>query len=102
MKAVFLAGILAAALPAVAQAHWHEGFRVGIGIAPGYSYCGPSYYYPAPVVVYPPAPAVTYAPPSVVYSPPVVCDPAPVFVGPPVVAFYGPGYYRYHHHHWGH
>lgn len=98
MKLTWLAGLLALALPAVAQAHWFGGWRFGFGvrIAPAYYYPayvpGPAYYAPSPVVYAPPAyvPPPVYAPPPVVYAPGYYYSPG-VYVG------FGPRYYPHYH-----
>lgn len=90
IAALIAAGLCAAGIANVAQAH----VSIGIGIGfPGY------YAAPAPVYVAPPP--VVYAPPPVVYQqgyyapppPPVVYTaPAPVYYGTPV--YYGGYGYR--------
>ncbi|HEY2586127.1 MAG TPA: hypothetical protein VGI81_10230 [Tepidisphaeraceae bacterium] len=89
MKLTWLAGLLALALPAVAQAHWYGGwgFRFGFGVAPVYSYPA----YAPPVAYYAPPPRVVYSAPAYVAPAPVYVAPAPVYAPPPVV--YAPGYY---------
>lgn len=89
MKLHWLAGLVALALPAVAQAHWHGGLRFSVGIGLPGIYCGPSYYCPPPPVYYAPPPPVVYQTP-VYASPPVVAYQAPVVVEPPVVVYSAP------------
>lgn len=82
MKLTWLAGLLALALPAAAQAHWFGGWGCGFGVtvAPRYAYAYPAY-----------VPAATYySPPPVVYTAPTYVAPEPAYVPPPVV--YSPGY----------
>lgn len=120
MKSTWIAGLAAAAVPGVAQAHGGIRFSLGLGIAPGYCYptfgCyagGPrcyaapavTYYSAPPVVRYAPPPAVYVAPetvysaPPVVYAPPLIEAARPVaYVSPPVVyvspgPYYSHGYY---------
>jgi hypothetical protein len=114
MKISWAAGLMALALPVVAEAHDGFGFSVhvplpsisihGPGFYCGPRYCGPRYYergYCEPPVVYAPPPVTYYAPapvyavpPPVVYEAPAVVYGPPVVYGPSVSVYAGPRYYR--------
>jgi len=108
MKLPWIVGLIAMALPVVAEAHDHFFVPFGLPVPPivvhGPGFYGPRVYVQPPVVYAPPppvyvAPAPVYvAPPPVVYdAAPVVVSPPPVVYGPSVRVYVGPHYYHSHY-----